>query len=90
MRHRSRFGATPLQTTWEIPFAEAKAARVFELRLAGHRTHKASITPVSGKVVLDAQLSPNAPAPTPKTPVPSTAVETVIDEDYKGNPYEDE
>jgi len=84
-------GKTPLQTTWELPYGDSEKVRHLELRLPGHHPHKAAVTPSGGKLTLTARLSEThevAPGPKPAEPLPSTAVETVIDEEYKGNPYE--
>ncbi len=76
-------GKTPLQTTWELPFGASQDAQQIELRLSGHQTYTEAVTPVDGKLVLDASLARVAPkaADKPATPDPG------LGDGYKEDPY---
>ena len=78
-----RLGKTPLQTTWELPYASSLEAQQFELRLAGHQTHTEAVTPVDGKLVLEANLER---VPTKAAEKPPTA-DPVLGDGYKEDPY---
>ena len=74
-------GKTPLQTTWEVPYAEATKPHKIEFRLPGHRARTLEVRPVNGRLVLEATLNrkPRQPDPRPADPVAG--------DDYKEDPY---